>query len=326
MALGDRTICRNPFGLPAHKIGTFFKHEALRDFVYLGFSKREKLSENRDLLVAIYSNLTKLMKRILSIIILLTVIISCSKEQHQKKENAGVDSLVIYSEDDFYKVKDVIIKIVDTACINATKRAQKDISRNKLTYFLIKGLSSRDVSNKEFKLLLKNYDIGFKNISGYCMRPPKGFEWNCYEKTINAEIEKRHGKNFIDSLRKVADIKFINSNPNFIFQWHECESTSRYNKVLDYNESLKIMREDLKKNLQLLNRNKKIEFGDTDISFIIHRDSSISNISITKDIKPNTPYNSKIVDSVIIDYMLKSKWNPGKFNGINVNSDWNIDI
>lgn len=236
----------------------------------------------------------------------------------------GLDSLIVYNESDYFKIKNGMIKIVDTACINGTERAKRDIDQNKLTYFLIKGLSQRDVSNKEFKLILNHYGIDFKNISSPCVRPLKGFEWNCYENAINAEIIKRHGEKFIDSIRKVADIKFINSNPNFIFQWHECESTSRYNKVVDYNESLEVMRGDLRKELQKLNESKRIELGEIDISFIIYRDSSTSAISIKKDIRPSTSYNSKLVDSTITNFILKSKWNPGKFNGINVNSDWNL--
>lgn len=264
------------------------------------------------------------MKTIFSIFILLLTTISCTKNQNQKKKENSFDSLVIYSEEDYYKIKFGKIKIVDTACINETKRAHKDITNNNLTYFQLKGFSPRDVSDKELEILLKKYDIGFKNISISCILPAKGFERNCYEKTINAEIIKRHGKNFIDSLRKKADIKFINSNPNFIFQWHECETTSRYNKVTDYSKSLDVMGEDLRKELKLLNKSKQMEFGDIDISFIIHKDSSISKISIKKDIKPNTPINSKLVDSVITSFILKSKWNPGKFNGINVNSNWNL--
>lgn len=251
-------------------------------------------------------------------------LISCNKEKIAKKDKKGLDTLVIYSEKDFYENKIGIFKIVDTLCINGIKRAKKDISENKLTYYNIKGLSAREVSDKELTLLLHQYNIGFENVLGFCMRPPKGFKWNCYEDEINNEIFNRYGENFVDSLRKIADRKFVETNPDFVFMWHECETTSRYTKVLDYTESLNMVREDLRKTLIPLYKTRGIEINDLNISFIIHRDSSISKLSITKSISPKNFENEKLVDSVITQFIMRSKWNPGKFNGINVNSDWHI--
>lgn len=277
-------------------------------------------------LVAINSRYEKRnnMRMRLTLLLLVAVVSLGCERKILKITNQNRDSFEVYNEVDYYKIISGKIKIIDTLCIAETQRAQSDIANKQpLTYYLLKGLSQRDVSNTELKELLAQNNIKFQIKHVPDMRMGS-FDRYCYEKTFNSEIANRQGEHFIDSLRNIADRIFIESHPEFVFMWHETETTSRYSKSLDYSESLKLSRNDLRDQLQAICKKTGIEISELDVDFVIHRNGEVSRIKIKKALKPNTLNNSALIDSAVVDFVRQSKWNPGKFNGIDVNSEWHI--
>ena len=51
---------------------------------------------------------------------------ACQKKEQTKKYN-GSDSIIVYNEDDYYKIINGMIKVVDTACTNEEQKANADI-------------------------------------------------------------------------------------------------------------------------------------------------------------------------------------------------------
>ena len=168
------------------------------------------------------------MKIIYSIIIL--TLISCGKStsQSQVKRNQNPKEKVEL---------DVENKYWDSICKIETKNAEKDIKQNKLTYFHYFGMVIQYRSNVEMNKLLSNYNIGIDSASYYCT--VSGELQNCYAHKMRQEIDKRYGKNFIDSLRTIAEKQYVKNNPNKIYDFEECDTISRYPEDKNYSDFFK---------------------------------------------------------------------------------------
>lgn len=255
---------------------------------------------------------------------------SCSKKQELKREKKYNDSLIIYSEDDMYKIQTGRIKVIDTLCINEEKKAREDIKKGKLVYSFYFGLGSYEVSNAEMIKLLSKHNISFDTIFGVCSRPPKGFKWNCYKNMMNETINKKFGFKFIDSLRNIADRKFIKNNPNFIFSFFDCETTSRYVNAKNYEDFLKKPEDDFVDGLNYpkLSKNQiKKEKANTEVFFVIYRNGTVGKIKAKSDfsITKNKDF-AKYFEREAINFVKKAKWKPAEFRGINVNSEMHLNL
>lgn len=143
------------------------------------------------------------------LIIISFLFFSCKKER--PKEN------IVYNIDQWYNTYEnnstTNIKVVDTNCINQTKRAIEDIKNDKLVYF------SQDVlfGAGEMKKLLRVENIEFKSYLSSCFEPPPGFEMYCYKNIMHCEIDMRYGSDFIDSLWVEADKNTMLKYPDSIY-------------------------------------------------------------------------------------------------------------
>lgn len=240
------------------------------------------------------------------------------------------DSIIVYSEDEYYKTKSKKIKVIDTLCAFEENRAKKDIKGGKLTYTLLYGIGVYDFSNKEMNELLSKYSIRLDTILTPCSRPTKGFKWNCYAELMNLEIENKFGKKFIDSLRNIADKKFVENNPNYIFDFSECDMTSRYTNAKSYEEFLEKPEDDFVNGLNYPKMSKnqiKKENANTDVSFVIYRNGTVGKIKTETDlsIAKNKDF-AKYFESEAIAFVKKAKWKPAEYRGINVNSEMHLNL
>lgn len=271
------------------------------------------------------------MKNLKLILLLIYIIlISCSKKQDLKREKKFNDSLIVYSEEDLYKIKTGRIKVIDTLCINEEKKAKEDIKKGKLVYSFYFGLGNFEVSNAEMIKLLSKYNISVDTISGVCSRPLKGFKWNCYKNLMNETINKKFGVKFIDSLRKIADREFIKNNPNFIFGAFDCDTTSRYVTAINYNDFLEKPENDFINGLNYRKIRKteiKKQKANTEVFFVIFKNGSIGNIKIKSDfsISKNKDF-AKYFEKEAINFVKKAKWKPAKYRGIDVNSQMYLNL
>ena len=125
------------------------------------------------------------------------------------------DSITVYSWEEYIeaesKTPNKKIIVVDTICPSEIKRAEKDILKNKLVYYC---RNSTDGVTKELNSITKKFNITTVYKLSSCIPPPAGFTEYCYESLMIKEIKKRHGKNWIDSLKIVALKSYVIKHPN----------------------------------------------------------------------------------------------------------------
>ncbi|NMH26980.1 hypothetical protein [Flavobacterium silvaticum] len=147
-----------------------------------------------------------------SIILFLSLfIISCNKERELQRHDIN-GRLIVYNEEVYAnmwaKNRKLNVTVVDTFCINQKTRASDDIKNGKLIYFSPPALEFEKLKN-----ILKVYGIETRKIYTRCARLG-GFEPYCYEIEMQHEIEKRYGRQFIDSLSEIALKEFVIENPD----------------------------------------------------------------------------------------------------------------
>jgi len=268
--------------------------------------------------------------RNVKLICIFLALVSCNKKHEAANEKTHNDSVIVYNEADLYKIKTGKIKVIDTSCLLAEKRAGKEISEAKWTYTLVYGMGLHDYSNREMKSLLSGHSIALDSFLSPCARPPKGFRWHCYADLMNRAIEKRFGEKFIDSLRHIADIRFINNNPHFIMPFYECDMTSRYAAAKSYDDFLKKPEDDFLNNLNdtgLSKKQLKKQKANTEVTFIIFRDGSIGHIKSENNgsIATNSDF-AKYFEREALNFVKRAKWKPALYRGIKVNSKMRLNL
>jgi hypothetical protein len=154
------------------------------------------------------------MNKILITFFVTFIINSCVKktenEEFPKFDKNG--QLIVYNANVYaelwMKNRNLKVTMIDTFCINQTKRATNDIKNGKLIYSINKSF--------EFEILKKKllkYGIETKEFYGTCIRWGS-FEPYCYQNEMWKEIDKKFGEKFIDSLSEIAKKEFVLENPN----------------------------------------------------------------------------------------------------------------
>ncbi|PZR23002.1 MAG: hypothetical protein DI539_04275 [Flavobacterium psychrophilum] len=148
------------------------------------------------------------MKYLLSLS-LIVLFLSCNKTKDSKAAIKN-DTIVVYNEMIFaakggYKSGNKkILKIIDTACINGKERANKMTLKGLYTYYYGAGFNCTEEKQEYVKkaFLKKGIRIGHYFVS--CLGDPASdkFGFNCYEKAMNQEFEKKYGKVRIDSMEQ----------------------------------------------------------------------------------------------------------------------------
>ncbi|WP_265429706.1 hypothetical protein [Chryseobacterium sp. YIM B08800] len=220
-------------------------------------------------------------------------------------------------------------KYLDSACQEETKRAKDDIRKNKLVFFHYFGMVEQYKGNIEMNELLKKYNIEVDSALTYCTVPLN--LQNCYANVMSKEIDKRFGSKFIDSLRNVAEIKYIRKNPDKIFGFEECDWVSRYPGDKSYEEFSKSYDRDFWKTVEYPDdfeyRKDKDSYSSMGANFILYKTGKISNIKIdvTFQNKKNYKYSSYFINR-LKEFVQNTKWVPAKSSGIPVNSEMEITL
>ena len=113
----------------------------------------------------------------------------------------------------------------DTTCLKAINKAKADVGKGKLVYYYHAGSLLYNPLRCEYELdsLLKPFNIELANymtsdvvILG---------QWQgCYEDYMNENLAIHFGKNFIDSLKYIADSLYVSKNLNTLFDYYDCET------------------------------------------------------------------------------------------------------
>lgn len=242
-----------------------------------------------------------------------------------------------------YSVKDLVtkIKIVDTNCINATRRAENDIkngrivlnssylSHNRGYTVRYKGFRFNVYLKDELdkiKILLDTNIIMYSDI-----RFPYDdlFQIDCYEERMKDEVIKIHGANFIDSLQRKAIKQFVIDNPNRLFTLDERDHAGgRESEANNYDDYITKAEVELKtkfvypKGYQ--KRNEK-SFSYTNADFIFTKNGTIKGLRV-KSTFQNTE-NEKFRDyfeTEVIKFVEATKWGHPTFSGLIRDSEMNF--
>ena len=148
-------------------------------------------------------------------ILLLLLIFGCAKSNENTLTPISHAPVKVYSwkeyEDKTAENPTLKIIIVDTICPFETQRAETDIKKDKLILYSYACISE---TLDELNLVLKPYNITARVGNKSCIRPPEGFHYFCYEEVMYAEIERRHGQKWIDSMESVAIKNYVIKNPS----------------------------------------------------------------------------------------------------------------
>ncbi|MBB6371892.1 hypothetical protein [Chryseobacterium shigense] len=220
-------------------------------------------------------------------------------------------------------------KYWDSLCNAEEKKAVQDIKNNNIFYTHVYGMVEMYRSDHEIDSLLALYSIKPRESLYYCTVPVS--KQNCYGKRMQEEIVRRHGENFIDSLRKVADISYVKKRKNEIFSFEECDMNSRYAKSNDYSEALDLVEKDFWKTTEYPDefafRKEKDLYSSMEANFILQKDGSISEpkVEIRFQNENNYQFSGYFIKK-LKDFVKNSKWKPATSVGIPVNSEMNVLI
>lgn len=214
-------------------------------------------------------------------------------------------------------------------CDSETKRALKDIKDGNLKYIYFVGNMDYKLSNKEMELLLSKYHIGIDTAAVFCSPDRRIY---CYEELMFKEINKKYGKNFIDSLRIKADIMFVKNNPNRIFLRNECDTIFKYPKYISENGKTVSNYEKAFFKFAPLPKSFKLRHGKEFCSwvsaeFIIFKSGEIANldIDVTFQNEKNNEFKEYYANKAR-EFISKRKWIPSSSMGIIVNSKAEISF
>ncbi|WP_225875121.1 hypothetical protein [Flavobacterium bernardetii] len=225
-------------------------------------------------------------------------------------------------------------------CKVETERAENDIKKGKIVYFHFFGMVAKYDSDLEFNELLLKNNIKVDSALYYCTADELEY---CYPNRMYREIENLHGKNFIDSLRNIADKQFITKHPDKIYDYFVCDQNSLYPNDKSYYD---FVRRDTvpiflnNKNYTRYSQNyendflKSVEYPN-DFVFKKENDTLVSRISAEftlfkngniKNVDIQTYFYNKINEKhsfyyseKMKEFILKTKWVPARNKDITVN-------
>ncbi len=218
------------------------------------------------------------------------------------------------------------IQFNEYPCSVAKSNAKNDIENGKLYYFDIIYFEGQR-SNIELTKLLEPYKIELYEVYGIDVDPQLH---NCFEKLMNDAIKSKHGANFIDSLRNIAELNYVKNHPNKIYTYEECDTTSRYQLEHSYSNYREAYKKDFFNDFQYpdkyINKNEKF-YSYTSAEIIIHKNGLTEIIHIeTKFQNTKNNVHKELFDKRVEKFINESIWVPAKSAGITVSSRMSITI
>ncbi|MCW3162714.1 hypothetical protein [Chryseobacterium oryctis] len=260
------------------------------------------------------------------------IILTCFLTKNKRFENKSESFYHVKSDTIFYDFASIEMekwmleerKHLDSTCKAETKRAETDIKKNKLVYFHYFGMIDSYRSNVEINNLLKKHNIKVDSALHYCTVPIE--LQNCYARVMRKEIDRKFGNRFIDSLRHIAELQYVNKNLNKIYSFEECDTISRYPEDKTYSDFFKSYEKNFWSSVKYPDdyeyRKDKDYYSYLSADFILHKNGNVSDIKIrlTFQNKKNYKYASYFINE-LKKFIKNTKWVPAKTMGIIVNSE-----
>lgn len=256
------------------------------------------------------------MRKILTLLLTLFLIISCQKENDSfllKAKNSVLDSIeTILGE----------ISTKDINCLKSIDSAQEKIEKDSLTYYVI-PVGSYYRYLDELKKLLKPHGIDCEVLSTSCIVHDKERRY-CYEEYMNQTVKNKFKKGFLDSLEVKADRIYINKNIDKVFS-----VLDTYDKTIFYPKAKSVETQDDDVIEDFFANFKYPEgfifkhdyyIGRSNVEFNLFKDGTIRNLTIeTKFENSNNNKYIPYLENRIKQFILETKWVARKQRGITVN-------
>jgi hypothetical protein len=216
-------------------------------------------------------------------------------------------------------------------CNFEKKKAQNDFKYKNYTYTQIFGLYDGLELNSRKELIsrLKKYNVKFDSISVSCIVFENTKYENCYAKEMNKLLKQKFGKTFFEEQEKLAIKDYVMKNIDSIYQYENCDETSRYpnstiNNQFDIIENDYFLKYKTPKNYI---EKKEKYYSYTSADFILTKEGKVKDLTIESSFQNNkNKIFEKQFNQQVKEFVLKTKWIPAKIEGINVNSYYGLTI
>lgn len=253
------------------------------------------------------------------IIIIAITLVSCSKNISGLAASKTISSkkhITTYQE------------VLDSICKTEIIRADNDIKNNIVTYHYPVAVGNDYKPKNEMNSLLSHYNISTDIAVYNCM--DEGKFQNCYSSRMTQEIEQRYGAQFIDSLKNIADVMYVNNRINTVFSFADCDTISRYPNAKSYREHFENYKKDFFANVPYpegFQYKNEEHYSYITADFILYKDGHISDIDIrvTFQNEANNKFKSYYTDR-LKDFILTTKWVSATSHGISVDSEVPLTI
>jgi len=269
------------------------------------------------------------MKNIVTILILLITLCSCSnkkKEQTMEKTNEEL----IENERIFNPVTYVANpEKTDELCISDINKAKADILKNGVVFTQAVGFGfGHKRYEDELKKLCKEKGLKYEiDLTGCVVMD--GQTQGCYGAYMDKTLIEKYGENFKKEMHEKADNLFLKNaiENNIAVYYGDCDERPKLpNRNSRYEiRSLTVTNIDIQED--------KSDYGGWpffDVGFTVEKDSTISNIHINSwvaNLESNEKYKVQLFQ--LVTKKLKKDyptWIPGRINGIQVRTDNNVRI
>lgn len=263
------------------------------------------------------------------LLIFFFLVVSC---RERESSNDLKNTVIAHNETEYYIYKDenrtIIVK--DTMCPFEEKRALLDVEKGIMkiyfSYLVRKRGLDIDYAIESSKHLSKFNILVDTTFDEYSMGSVHTglFKIYCYQDKMLAEIEKKYGTTFLDSICDLVEKEYVLKNPDKIYETTECDGASLYPGAKDFNDMLDKSKRDFFNQFKYpedyVYKNEKY-FSYTIASFIISKTGKISNLKVKSTFQ--NPKNEKYTDyfeNEVMKFINDVKFLPATSCGIPVKS------
>ena len=256
------------------------------------------------------------------ILFMLFILFSCNESK--------TGNIAVYDREDFYRK----IKIVDTACINGEKRAEKDfnngkakITKENLPSF--KKFLPNEIISEELKKFNISLDMTQKESHFDSIGNRKLFINDCYQDMMRRKIYQKIEYKLIDSILEVSTKSYILEHPDLIINQKDLDGSYENSVGKEFDKCLKRIK--LGFNFDFIYPDKYLSDVEKtsfiNVDFTILKNGKLKNIKISTNF--NNPLNKRFesyFQDNVITLIENIKWTPPYCEGIPVNANINLKL
>ncbi len=265
------------------------------------------------------------MRKIIPTILLVILAAGCNNSEHKKisEYHSMLDTLDINDYDSYRKYHQRISElkpIKESYCLLDSFKAEIDIKKNKLTYFIGSEREHLPPSLRNFPNYLENnYSINSIELLLSCIVSADDEYYECYERIMHKAIADKYGADFINDSKRIVDSIYLHHNKNLIYTWSDSYALNTRHRSKNYRlwkDSIQNEIRNIKHTIAFQPQSE--EDYHFSAQFIITKSGKIDSLETY-----NIGYQDKKNDHLkkrLKEYILNTKWQPIELYGIKLNT------